>query len=792
MTDLQIYPNGPPPTPVNGTAVEPCPAGPEPPRTPAAAPNVIFFVLDDVGYGQLSSFGGLVQTPNLDRLAAHGLRYTNMHTTGLCSPSRGSLLTGHNHHALGLAATIETTTGGPDLLNLDQGMLSEMLVQQGYNTFCVGKWHLVPPAHRTPAGPYDRWPLGRGFERYYGFLGGNTNQWYPELIYDNHAVEQPAQPEKGYHLNGDLADRAIQFIQDAHVNAPDQPFFLYYAPGASHTPHQVPKEWANKYRGRFDLGWDEYRQIVHQRQLDQGLIPAGTELSPRDPDVPLWESLAADEQRLYARMMEVYAGFLEHTDDQFGRILSFLEEIDELENTLIVALSDNGTSGAGGVTGAVNQMLAFNNAEESLAENLNALDRLGGVDCFNHYPQGWAYAGNTPFRRWKGEAYRGGTTVPCIVFWPRGIQARGEVRSQYAHIIDLVPTVLEAIGLETPQTLRGIPQAPLDGVSFAHTFSQAEAPSRRPTQYFELNGHRAIYHEGWRAVCPWIESNQTGARPENYDCNLSVASVVQEDIAAHRWELYRIAEDYAECHDLAAEDPATLREMVTYWWTEARQYNVLPAARKGQWSKPDQGSSLLNVGPTGRAKAHRPIVYYPNGAPVPLTTAPRVHNCPFSIIADAVIPRGGAVGVILAQGGRTGGYVMLIKDNKLQFIYNYLGRDRFKLVSIQPVPKGEVTLRYQFEPIGQPDFARGKGVPALSQLYIDETLVGAVQMPHTVPVIFGLEGLTCGYDGGDRVAPDQYPDKFSFTGILKRVTLDFFGELAPSPVANLNIAIPPQ
>jgi arylsulfatase A-like enzyme len=263
-----------------------------------------------------------VQTPNLDRLAAHGLRYTNMHTTGLCSPSRGSLLTGHNHHALGLAATIETTTGGPDLLNLDQGMLSEMLVQQGYNTFCVGKWHLVPPAHRTPAGPYDRWPLGRGFERYYGFLGGNTNQWYPELIYDNHAVEQPAQPEKGYHLNGDLADRAIQFIQDAHVNAPDQPFFLYYAPGASHTPHQVPKEWANKYRGRFDLGWDEYRQIVHQRQLDQGLIPAGTELSPRDPDVPLWESLAADEQRLYARMMEVYAGFLEHTDDQFGRILS--------------------------------------------------------------------------------------------------------------------------------------------------------------------------------------------------------------------------------------------------------------------------------------------------------------------------------------------------------------------------------------------------------------------------------------------------------------------------------------
>ncbi len=424
---IKTYKDGTPFTGVVGrTTEESSPAWPEPPRPPEGAPNVLFWVLDDVGYGQLSSFGGLVETPVLDSLAANGLRYTNMHTTALCSPSRGCILTGRNHHSIGLASITETSTGYPGyngVLPFDRGMLSEMLLQKGYNTFCVGKWHLTPPEHTTAAGPYDRWPLGRGFERYYGFLGGETHQWYPELIYDNHEVEQPKSPEEGYHLSIDLADKAIEFIQDAQVNAPDKPFFLYYATGAGHAPHHVPKEWADKYKGKFDMGWDKYREIVHQRQLEMGIIPPGTELSAHDPDVPVWDTLPADAKRLYARFMEVFAGFMSFTDYHFGRILEFLKEIGELDNTLIIVISDNGASSEGGPVGSLNEMFFFNNVKESLEDNLKMIDELGGVETLNHYPWGWTNAGNTPFRRWKRETYRGGTTDPCIVSWPKGIQS---------------------------------------------------------------------------------------------------------------------------------------------------------------------------------------------------------------------------------------------------------------------------------------------------------------------------------------------------------------------------------
>src|SRR4051812_11719527 len=419
MMAIKTYKDGAPFTGVIGrTTEESSPAWPEPPRAPDGAPNVLFFVLDDVGYGQLSSFGGLVETPVLDSLAASGLRYSNMHTTALCSPSRGCIITGRNHHSLGLAAITELSTGYPGyngVLPFDKGMLSEMLLPKGYNTFAVGKWHLSPPEHETPAGPYDRWPLGRGFERFYGFLGGDTNQWYPELVYDNHSVEQPKSPEEGYHLSVDLADKAIEFIQDAHVNAPDKPFLLYYATGAGHAPHHVPKEWADRYKGKFDGGWDEYRNVVHQRQLDMGILPPGTELSPHDPDVPVWDKLSDDARRLYSRMMEVYAGFVSFTDHHFGRILTFLEEIGELDNTLIVVISDNGASSEGGPFGSLNEMCFFNNLSETVEENLQQIDKLGGVEVFNHYAWGWTNAGNTPFRRWKRETYRGGSTDPCIV-----------------------------------------------------------------------------------------------------------------------------------------------------------------------------------------------------------------------------------------------------------------------------------------------------------------------------------------------------------------------------------------
>ena len=512
---IKTYKDGTPFTGVIGrTTEESSPAWPEAPRPPAGAPNVLFFVLDDVGYGQLSCFGGLVETPVLDSLAANGLRYTNMHTTALCSPSRGCILTGRNHHSIGLASITETSTGYPGyngVLPFDRGMISEMLLQKGYNTFCIGKWHLTPPEHTTAAGPYDRWPLGRGFERYYGFLGGETNQWFPELTYDNHTIEQPAQPEEGYHLSGDLADKAIEFIQDAHVTAPDKPFFLYYATGAGHAPHHVPQEWADKYKGKFDMGWDKYREVVHQRQLEMGIIPPGTELSAHDPDVPVWDTLPDAAKRLYARYMEVYAGFLSFTDHHFGRILDFLREIGELDNTLIMVISDNGASSEGGPVGSLNEMFFFNNVAESLEDNLKMIDKLGGVETNNHYPWGWTNAGNTPFRRWKRETYRGGTTDPFIVSWPKGIQARGEVRPHYAHAIDMVPTVLEALGAEAPESIRGVSQAPIDGVSFAHTFDEAAAPSNHHTQYFEMFGHRAIYHDGWRAVCPWPGTSFTEA-----------------------------------------------------------------------------------------------------------------------------------------------------------------------------------------------------------------------------------------------------------------------------------------
>ncbi|MDQ7823682.1 MAG: arylsulfatase [Candidatus Eremiobacteraeota bacterium] len=788
MSELKTYKDGTPFTGVIGrTTEESSPAWPEPGRPPEGAPNIIFLVLDDVGFGQLSCFGGLVETPVIDSLAHHGLRYTNMHTTALCSPSRGCILTGRNHHSLGLASITETSTGYPGyngILPFDKGMLSEMLLMKGYNTFCVGKWHLSPPEHQTPAGPYDRWPLGRGFERYYGFLGGDTNQWYPELVYDNHTVEQPSQPEEGYHLSIDLADRAIRFIKDAHMNAPEKPFFLYYAPGAGHAPHHVPKEWADKYKGRFDMGWDDYRTTVHMRQLEMGILPKGTELSAHDPDVPVWSALSADEKRLYARMMEVYAGFVSHCDHHFGRVMSFLEDIGEKDNTLVIVISDNGASSEGGPVGSVNEMFFFNNVAELLEDNLKMIDELGGVNVFNHYAWGWTNAGNTPFRRWKRETYRGGCTDPCIVSWPKVIKSRGELRPQYAHIIDFVPTVLEALGLEAPDSIRGVTQAPLDGVSFAHTFNNGAAPSRRHTQYFEMFGHRSLYHDGWRAVCPWPGPSFTEAAVKGRRFGSPITSTILNDIEAHDWELYHIDEDCSECHNVAAQHPDKLMEMVGRWWAEAGKYNVLPIDG-------DVFGRLNVERPTISVPRNR-YVFYPDGSPVPFAAAPKTYNRPWTITADVDIPKGGAEGVLISQGGRTGGYTFYVKDQKLHFLYNYLGRDKFFVKSDEAVPEGTVELRYEFEPMGKADLAKGKGVPARSQLYINRKLVGSIDMPHSVPTMFGTEGLTCGYDGGDCVAPEIYSDAFPFTGNIKRVTLDLSGELIPDSAADLKVAMARQ
>ena len=457
------------------------PAWPEPNRAKEGAPNVLFIVLDDTGFGHLGCYGSPIETPNIDALAANGLRYSNMHTTALCSPSRSCIITGRNHHSNHLACLTNGSTGYPGsdgYIPFENGFLSEILLQKGYNTYCLGKWHLAPEETMTAAGPYDRWPLGRGFERYYGFLGGDTHQYYPELVRDNSQTEPEKTPEEGYHFTVDLVEKAKAMIADAKQVAPNKPFFMYFAPGAMHSPHHVPKEWADKYKGKFDAGWDAYRKQVFEKQKQLGIIPANAVLSRHDPDVQDWESLSADERRVYARMMEVFAGFLTHTDHYIGELIQFLKDLGEYENTLIMLISDNGSSAEGGPHGSVNECKFFNNVPDTIEQNLAAIDDIGGPKVFNHFPWGWTYAGNTPFRRWKRETYRGGVSDPFIVCWPKGIKARGEIRTQYTHIIDMVPTVLDALGLEPPAAIRGVTQSPIEGVSLVPTFDDAKAPEQ--------------------------------------------------------------------------------------------------------------------------------------------------------------------------------------------------------------------------------------------------------------------------------------------------------------------------
>ena len=745
------------------------PAWPEPLRAKEGAPNVLFFILDDTGFGQLGCYGSPIDTPNLDALAANGLLYNNMHTTALCSPTRTCVLTGRNHHSNGMACITEGSTGFPGAngnIPFENGFLSEILLQHGYNTFAAGKWHLTPADQISAAGPYDRWPLGRGFERYYGFLGGDTHQYYPDLTYDNHRVEPPKTPEEGYHLTEDLTDRAISFIADSKQVAPNKPFFLYFATGAMHAPHHVPKEWADRYAGKFDDGWEAYREKTFARQKELGIVPQDAELSRHDPDVKPWDDCSAEEKKLYARMMEVYAGFLEHTDHQFGRILDFLKTMGELDNTLVMVLSDNGASSEGGPEGSVNENLFFNFVPESLEENLAAIDELGGPKHFNHYPWGWTWAGNTPFRRWKRETYRGGISDPFLVHWPQGMKAKGEVRTQYAHATDLVPTVLDALGLDPPTMIKGVAQSPIEGVSLAHTFDDANAPTKHGTQYFEMMGHRSIYHDGWRAVCPWpgtsfSESGRTFGTP--------IPAETLTELDANDWELYHVAEDFAENHDIAAENRPRLIEMIAQWYVEAGKYNVLPVDGRGQQRFAEPRPQI--------APGRDSYTYYPGTQEVPVNAAAPIINRPHSITADVEISAGGAQGVLISQGGIDGGYTLFVKDGKLQYVYNYVARTFYHVESNVDVPEGRHQLRYEFEVTGEPDILKGKGAAGRGQLYIDGELVGQVEMPVTNPIILGLaSGVAVGADAGAPVT-DQYEPPFEFTGTLHKVVIDVSGEL---------------
>jgi arylsulfatase len=740
------------------------------PIAPDGAPNVVYVVLDDVGFSAMEPYGGIIETPNIRRIAERGLTYTNFHTTALCSPTRSCLMTGRNHTTNGMACISEATSGFPNAnghIPFECANVAEVLGQHGWNTYIVGKWHLCAEDEMNLASSKRQWPLGRGFERYYGFLGGETNQWYPDLIQDNHQASQPALPEDGYHLTVDLTDKALEFIQDSKAIAPDKPFLLYYCPGAAHAPHHAPKEWADKYKGRFDMGYEAYRVSVFERQKAMGIVPTTAELSPINPyadttshdgkpwseldRVRPWDTLTDAEKRLFARMAEVYAGFLSHADHQLGRLLDYLEDTDQFDNTIIVLVSDNGASGEGGPNGSVNENKFFNGIPDTIEENLKALDDLGGTSTYNHYPTGWAWAFNTPFKMWKRYSnYEGGTADPMIVSWPRGIAATGEIRRQYTHAIDIVPTVYECLGLELPDVVNGYTQKPLEGESFRYSFDDAAAPTRKDTQFYSMLGTRAIWHEGWKAA------TAVPAAPESWG-----------DFHLQRWELFDTEADPSECHDLAAERPDKVQQLVALWWAQAGALNALPL----------ESRTAVEMTTAERPELSKPrtrYVYYPGGAEVPESAAPNIRNRSYAIAAELEIETPEAGGVIFSQGSRFGGHALYVKDGKLRYVYNWVGQLVQVVESQEPFPTGHVIVSASFEKT-----TNSLPTEGTLGLYVRDQKVGEAKI-RTQPGKFGLGGggLVVGRSGAEPVV-DDYPGErpWPFTGgTIKRVVIDVSGE----------------
>ena len=781
----EYRPGAPFPGKIGKTIDDSTEAWPTPKKAEDGAPNVLFYVLDDVGFGQLSPYGGLVNAPNLQRVADKGLKYTNFHTTGLCSPTRTCIMTGRNHHSNAMGSISEWSTGYPGYngrMPFENGFMSEILTEQGYNTFALGKWHLSVSTEETMAGPFDTWPLRRGFDRYYGFLPGETDQWYPDLTYDNHPVSAPAGPEDGYHLSKDLADKAIGFIGDAHMVSPDKPFFMYFCPGAGHAPHHIFKEEADKYKGVFDMGWDEYRETVFANQKKLGIFPEETVISPRDPDVPEWSSLSDDEKKLYTRMMEVFAGFVSYTDAQFGRILDYLESIDELDNTMILFISDNGASPEGGAVGSLNEYDFFNFKPEDLENNLKHLDELGSPESYNHYAWGWAHAGNTPFRRWKKETFRGATTDPFIISWPNKLKAHGEIRHQYGHAIDMVPTALDLLGIEPPESVKGVKQSPMEGVSLAPTLGTAAADEPHTVQYFEMFGCRSIYKDGWRAECGWPGPNYATGKIGGHTVG---DPIHQADLDAleKTWMLFNLVDDPAESNDIAAAHPDKLEELIELWWSEAEKHNVLPLqgtmGQRFDFPRPMPGSSTSKY------------ELFP-GSPVPSVVQPSIYNRTHTITAEINVPKGGAEGVIYASGAHTGGYTLFVKDEKLHFAYNYLARKMFRIDAADKLAEGDHTIVYEFEVTGQGDHQQGEGNPGTGTLVVDGKKVGSVDMDVTVPFIFSIEGVSVAHDYGDSVDHANYKPTYPFTGTVKRVSFDISGDAVNNAEAETRKAMSHQ
>ena len=740
------------------------------PTAPDGAPSVLYIVLDDVGFSAIDTFGGPIDTPNISRIANRGLRYTNFHTTALCSPTRSCLMTGRNHTTNGMAGITEITSGFPNAnghIPFECATIAEVLRERGWSTYMVGKWHLTAEDEMNLAASKRHWPLGRGFDRYYGFLGGETNQWYPELVYDNHPVAPPATPEHGYHLSTDLTDRAIEFIRDAKAIAPEKPFFLYYCPGAAHAPHHAPKAWIDRYKGRFDVGYEAIRASILDRQKAMGIVPEHAELSPINPyadrtgpggedwpdvdTVRPWDTLSDDERRLFARMAEVYAGFVSHADHEMGRLLDYLEESGQLENTIVVLVSDNGASGEGGPNGSVNENKFFNGVPDMIEENLGHIDELGSPRTYNHYPTGWAWAFNTPFKLWKRYGnFRGGTADPLVVSWPRGIAAHGELRRQYNHAVDIVPTLYECLGVELPEMVGGHRQKPLEGVGFASSFADPGAETGKETQFYSMLGTRAIWHRGWKAA------TAVPAGP-NYWLPMD----------EQRWELFDTDNDPSECHDLAGRYPERLEELKRLWWSEAEKYQALPLETR----------DAVEAFTTPRPQLSKPrdrFIYYPGTAPVPESVAPDIRGRSYTIAAELDVETPEASGVLFSQGSRFGGHALYIRHGRLKYAYSFLGDVLQTVEADGPVPTGHVVLSASFE-------RHGDGVPPEGSLslYIGDHKVGEGKI-RTQPGKFGLAGggLTVGRSGIEQVS-DDYPGEAPWPlvgGRLRRVFVDVSGE----------------
>jgi arylsulfatase len=742
------------------------------PTPPPGAPNVALIVLDDVGYAQLGCYGSDIDTPTLDRLAAGGVRLANFHTTALCSPTRSCLLTGRNHHVNGMGRVADLAMGFPGYcgrIPRENGFLSEVLGARGYASYAVGKWHLTPDDETHMGASRSSWPLGRGFQRWYGFHGGETHQFAPALYHDNHSVAPPGTYEDGYHLSADLADRAIGFLGDYRSVDTERPWFLYFATGACHSPHHAPADWIERYRGRFDRGWDAWREATFARQHELGLLPPETRLSPRPPWVPAWDELGDGEREVAARFMECFAAYLSYTDAQIGRLIDFIDELGELDDTLIVVVSDNGASAEGGRDGSINDARLVNLDPARPRELRERIDEIGGPSAHNNYPWGWTMAGNTPFRRWKREVHEGGVADPCIVHWPARLgSSAGGIRGQFAHAVDVMPTVLELAGLEWPDEIGHVPQAPVAGTSFAYLLGadgDAE-PERHETQYFEMLGSRALYHQGWKAVtfkalAPMYDDSDDWLRPFDDD----------------HWELYHVAEDLSETEDLAEAEPDRLAEMVERWWDEARRNQVLPLDNRIL-------HTILNPRPSP-VQDRSTYRYLPWGSPVPEPVAVDVRNRAHAIVVDVTIPEGGADGVLLAMGTVLGGWSLHVLDGRPRYVHNLYGKERHAVESDAELVPGRHRIVYEFEKTGE---NAGRGT-----LRCDDVAVGSGDIPRFTPSQFTYtgSGLTCGYEMGPAIGLG-YAAPFRFAGEIHRATVEVIGRPAPNPLAQFEAIMSTQ